>query len=85
MIRKPATPKTRSKRRGPAPAPSLRVKKPDPLDTLIAASAQALALPLDPAWRGGIEFNLRLIFTHAALVDAFPLADETEPAPVFDA
>ncbi len=85
MTRKPAARKTRTARRGRTQAPPIRVKKPDALDTLIGASAQALALPLDPAWHGGIKFNLRLIFTHAALVDEFPLADESEPAPVFHA
>jgi len=84
MIRKPAAHKSRTARRGTTPRP-LRAKKPDALDTLIAASAQALALPFDPAWQGGIRLNLRLIFTHATLVDEFPLADETEPAPVFHA
>jgi 1-carboxybiuret hydrolase subunit AtzG-like protein len=84
MTRKPATRKTRTARRGTTSRP-LRAKKPDALDALVAASAAALALPLDPAWRGGIRFNLRLIFTHAALVDEFPLGDETEPAPVFHA
>jgi len=38
---------------------------------------------LDPAWREGITFNLRLILRHAKLVDEFPLPDHTEPAPVF--
>ncbi len=83
MTRKPAARKTKTARKT-TPRP-LRAKKPDALDSLIAASAQALALPLDPAWHGGIRFNLRLIFTHAALVDEFPLGDETEPAPVFHA
>lgn len=55
------------------------------MDTLIAASAQALALPIDRAWRASVKFNLRVIFTHAALVDEFPLSDDTEPAPVFHA
>lgn len=51
---------------------------------LIAASAQALALPLDPAWHA-VKLNLQLLFKHAALVDEFLLADEIEPAPVFRA
>lgn len=55
------------------------------MDVLITASAEVLALPIEPAWHRGIAFNLRLIFNHAALVDEFPLADEAEPAPVFRA
>lgn len=52
---------------------------------LVTASAQALELPIDPAWRAGVRRNLQLIFSHAALVDAFSLPDDTEPAPVFRA
>ena len=63
----------------------LRVKKPDPVETLVAASAQTLAVPLDPAWRDGVRGNLQLLFRHAAMVDAFSLPDESEPAPVFRA
>ena len=33
----------------------------------------------------GVARNLQLLFTHAALVDAFSLPDESEPAPVFRA
>ncbi len=52
---------------------------------LVAASAQALALPIEPAWHPGVKLNLQLILRHAALVDEFALPDETEPAPVFRA
>ena len=57
--------------------------RPDTVDTLVEASAQALGIPLNPAWREGIAFNLRLILRHAKLVDEFPLPDHIEPAPVF--
>jgi hypothetical protein len=80
MVRKPQT-----TRRARPPARPRRARKPDTIDALVAASAQALALPIDPAWHGGIRLNLQLILTHAALVDEFSLADETEPAPVFSA
>jgi hypothetical protein len=63
-----------------APAP-----KTDTLDSLIAASAQALGLALDPSWQAGVGFNLQLILRHAALVDEFPLPDDAEPAPTFHA
>ena len=79
----PAKPKTARKPK--SPARPLRGKKADPIDTLIAASAQALALPIDPAWHASIRFNLQLILAHAARVDEFLLPDETEPAPVFRA
>jgi Protein of unknown function (DUF4089) len=52
---------------------------------MVAATAQALALPIDKAWRAGVERNLHLILTHAAFVDRFALPDDVEPAPVFRA
>ena len=63
----------------------MRAKKPDAIAALVASSAQALALPLEPAWHVGVKFNLQLLLTHAARVDEFLLPDETEPAPVFRA
>ena len=57
----------------------------DPLDALIGASAQALALTCDPAWVPAIKTNLQVILRQAALVDEFPLPEETEPAPVYEA
>jgi hypothetical protein len=71
-------PSGRARRTKPAPAR-------DPLDALIAAGAAALALPLDPAWRPAIKAHLKVTLDHAALVDAFALADDAEPAPVFRA
>ncbi|MGO9699824.1 MAG: DUF4089 domain-containing protein [Xanthobacteraceae bacterium] len=60
-------------------------KRADVIDTLVAASAQALSLPIDPAWRASIKRNLHVILKHAALVDQFSLPDDVEPAPVFRA
>jgi Protein of unknown function (DUF4089) len=57
----------------------------DSLDPLIAASARALDLPVDPAWHPAIRFNLDVTFRLAALVAEFPLPDDAEPAPVFRA
>jgi hypothetical protein len=57
----------------------------DALDALVEVGAQALGLPLDPAWTSGIKFNLQLILRHAALVDEFSLPDDAEPAPVYHA
>jgi hypothetical protein len=85
MTRKPKIRKAVTARRAKAPIRPLRVKKPDPVATLVVASAQILAVPLDPAWRDGVTRNLQLLFTHAAMVDTFSLPDESEPAPVFRA
>jgi hypothetical protein len=57
----------------------------DNLDAFIAAAAQALDLPVDPAWHPAIRFNLDVTLRLAALVTDFSLTDEAEPAPVFRA
>jgi hypothetical protein len=57
----------------------------DVLGRLIDASAQALALPLDPAWKGAIKTNLDVTLRMAAAFADFPLPDDAEPAPVFTA
>ena len=79
--------KTVRKARSPArSAPSAKHGgKPDALDALVTAAAQALALPIDPAWHASIKFNLQLALAMAARVDEFPLPDDAEPAPVFHA
>jgi hypothetical protein len=59
--------------------------KPDPLDDLIVAAANALALTVDPAWKPAVRANLQVIFAQAALVTAFDLPDDAEPAPIFKA
>lgn len=63
----------------------LMKRQDDGLEALVTASAQALGLTIDPAWRDGVNFHLRLLLEHAARVDDFALADEAEPAPVFRA
>jgi hypothetical protein len=57
----------------------------DHLDDFIAASARALALPVDPAWYPMIRSNLEVTFRLAALVGDCKLPDLAEPAPVFRA
>jgi hypothetical protein len=57
----------------------------DSIDSLVTASAEALGLTIDPAWRHSVKSNLRLVLDHAARVDAFPLPDDAEPAPIFHA
>jgi hypothetical protein len=62
-----------------------KTERADVLDAMVAASAEALGLPVDPAWRPNVRFNLGLILRFAALVEEFPLPDDAEPAPVFHA
>jgi 1-carboxybiuret hydrolase subunit AtzG-like protein len=62
-----------------------RSQKSNDLTALAAVGIKMLDLPVEPAWHAVIIFNLQLLFKHAAFVDAFALADETEPGPVFRA
>ena len=65
-------------------ARSERGKRHDPIRELASFGAQAIGLPIEPAWLDAISFNLRLVLKHAGLVDEFLLDDDSEPAPVFD-
>jgi len=60
---------------------------PDPasLDAYIDAAARTLDLPIEPAWKPAVRANLELTLRLAALVAEFPLPDEADPAPVFEA
>jgi hypothetical protein len=49
----------------------------------VDAAAALNELPLDPAHRPGVILNMQRIAEMAALIMAFPLPDDTEPAPVF--
>jgi hypothetical protein len=53
------------------------------LDEFIAASAVALALPIDPLWPPMIRSHLEVILKLAATVADFKLPDDAEPAPIF--
>ena len=57
----------------------------DPLDALVDASAHALALPVEPEWKGAVKANLAVTLALAASFADFPLPDDAEPAPVFTA
>ncbi|HEX4557427.1 MAG TPA: DUF4089 domain-containing protein [Xanthobacteraceae bacterium] len=57
----------------------------DPLDDFITAAAEALALPIDPAWQPTVRQHLAVTLKFARLVEEFDLPDETEPSPVFRA
>jgi hypothetical protein len=82
------SPSKGKRKRARARAPNKSPAKPrqyDPLDALIDASARALDLPLDPAWRPAIKTNLEVTLRMAATFADFPLPDDAEPAPVFTA
>ena len=57
----------------------------DPLDDLVDAYAATLGIPVAPEWNAEVRNQLQVVLRHGALVAAFPLPDETEPAPVFRA
>lgn len=55
------------------------------LDALIDANAAWLGLEIDPAWRPAIRQSLAAIAGAIDMVETFPLPDEAEPAPRFEA
>jgi hypothetical protein len=55
----------------------------DALDAMVAAATSLLDIPLDPAWHAGVRAHLAVSLRMGADAAAFPLPDETEPAPVF--
>lgn len=57
----------------------------DHLDVYIDAVSNALALPVEDAWRPAVRANLEVSLRLARLVDEFVLPDETEPASVYTA
>jgi hypothetical protein len=57
----------------------------DAIDKLIDASAVALTLPIDAAWKPAIRANLEVTLRLANIVGEFELPDEVEPAPTFEA
>lgn len=57
----------------------------DTTNTWITASAAMLTLPIVSAWLPSIRANVEVTFRLAQLVEDFPLPDEAEPAPVFEA
>jgi hypothetical protein len=59
-------------------------KQHDPLDAVIDAAARSLELKIDKAWRSAIRAHLQVTLRHGALVAAFALSDDAEPAPVFE-
>ena len=80
MTRRPRTAKVLRKTAMPAKRPQR-----DPLDDFIIASARALDLKIDEAWMPAVCGNLAVTLRFAALVGAFDLPDDADPAPVFKA
>lgn len=58
---------------------------PDDVDKLIDAGTALLGIPIQPEWREAIRANLLVTLRLADTVDKFPLPDEADPAPVFQA
>ena len=57
---------------------------PDPMPDIDGLAA-ALGIPMRPEFREGVATNLAISLRLATLVAAFPLDDESEIAPVFQA
>jgi hypothetical protein len=62
----------------------MSVKLPD-FEQWIEAMAPAVGLEIAPAHKPGVKANLKTAAKMAALLEKAPLADETDPAPVFRA
>ena len=60
-------------------------RKSQPLDDFIVAGARALDLTIDKAWIPAVRSHLEVTLRHGALVAAFALPDDAEPAPIFKA
>jgi hypothetical protein len=57
---------------------------PDPLEHVVEAGASALGLTVEESWKLEVCSQLATILRLGATVTAFPLPDDTEPAPVFE-
>ena len=87
MTRRPRTAKVARKRvrRSRKLAKPAASPRHEPLDDFIAAGARALELKIDKSWMPAVRAHLQLTLRHGALVTAFALPDDAEPAPVFRA
>ncbi|MBI3433586.1 MAG: DUF4089 domain-containing protein [Proteobacteria bacterium] len=73
-------------RRSPAlAAATSTTSKRRPRNPLIEAAARDLGIPLDARWIAAIGANREVIARHVASVHEFTLADDAEPAPLFEA
>ena len=57
----------------------------DDIAAFIDTGTRLIGVPISPEWREAIALHLAISLEHARLVAAFPLPDETDPAPVFAA
>ena len=53
------------------------------LEAVVDSAAALLRLSIAPEWREDVMFHLRTIMAAAQFVEAYPLDDEREAAPVF--
>jgi hypothetical protein len=83
MTRRPRKAKAVRKPRKTAAHATLQGR--EPLDDFIAAGASALDLKIDKSWMPAVRMHLQVTLRHGALVSAFALPDDTEPAPIFKA
>jgi 1-carboxybiuret hydrolase subunit AtzG-like len=57
----------------------------DTLDRMIREACSVLGIGIAEEWRAAIRTHLAISLGHAEAVGAFPLPDEADPAPVFEA
>ena len=55
------------------------------IDQEITLATMRLAIPLSQTWLPAVREHLRTVRSAADLVDNFPLPDEIDQAPVFEA
>jgi hypothetical protein len=90
MTRRPRKAKTvrtvsrKNRSEGRKVAKPAKLKR-DPLDEFIVAGARALDLKIDKAWMPAVRGHLQVTLRLGALVAAFALPNDAEPAPVFKA
>lgn len=53
------------------------------LETVAASLAAPLGIEIAPDWLNGIAQQLQISLQMAQMLDAVPLPDESEPAPVY--
>ena len=58
---------------------------PEALGTYVDAASALQGLTIEREWRSAVVANMATIQRAARLVDAFPLDDEAEPAPLYTA
>ena len=56
----------------------------DVLDRYIEATADALDLRIEEAWKPSVRSNLEVTLKFARLVEEFTLPDELEPAEIYE-